>query len=109
MPAQQGVGRGDRGDVPQGRTAHSIRARGEASAIFVGQTQPTPAELAPQRPVLFDQVSDRPRSRRSNQPVSTSNTIWSAEASITSRSSYHWQDFEPSQVVGQVVEQYAIV
>jgi len=46
-------------DVPQGRTAHSIRARGEASAIVVGHTQPTPAELAAQEPVLFDWVRDR--------------------------------------------------
>ena len=59
MPAEHGVGRGDRCDVPQGGTAHSLRARGEASPIVVGHTQPTPAQLAPQQPVFFDQVGDR--------------------------------------------------
>src|SRR6185436_18344629 len=39
MPAQPGVGRRDRGDLAQGRTAHPVRARGQPLAIIVGETQ----------------------------------------------------------------------
>jgi len=44
-----------------------------------------PAELPPEQMVLCDQTRKCRRSRRSNQPVSTINTIWSAEESITGR------------------------
>src|SRR5262245_20137700 len=39
MPAQQCVRRRDRGDLPQGRTAHPVRPRSQSSAIVVGETQ----------------------------------------------------------------------
>jgi CheY-like chemotaxis protein len=58
MPPQQGVRRRDRGDLPQGCTADSVRSRRQPTAIFVRQTQPTSTELTPQKPVLFDQVRD---------------------------------------------------
>ena len=54
MPPQQGVWCRDRGDLPQGRTADSVRSGRQAAAIVVGETQPTPTELTPQEPVLFD-------------------------------------------------------
>jgi hypothetical protein len=59
MPAQQRVGRRDRGDLAQGRPAHSVRPRRQPSAIVVGETQSPGPKLAPQEPVLFDQVRDR--------------------------------------------------
>ena len=59
MPAQQRVGRRDRGDLPQGRTAHPVRPRSQPSAIVVGETQSPGPKLAPQEPVLFNQVRDR--------------------------------------------------
>ena len=58
MPPQQGVRRRDRGDLPQGRTADSVRSGGQPTAIFVRETQPTSTKLTPQEPVLFDQVRD---------------------------------------------------
>ena len=58
MPPQQGVRRRDRGDLPQGRTADSVRSGGQPTAIVVRETQPTSAKLTPQEPVLFDQVRD---------------------------------------------------
>ena len=54
MPPEQGVWRRDRGDLPQGRTANSIRSGGEPTAIIVGETQPTSTKLPPQEPVLFE-------------------------------------------------------
>ena len=58
MPQQQGVRRGERGDLPQGRTADSGRSPRQPTAIVVRETQPTPTKLTPQEPVLFDQVRD---------------------------------------------------
>jgi hypothetical protein len=60
MPSQQPVGRRDGRDLPQGRAAHPVCPRRQPSAIVVGQTQPTPAKLATQEPVFFDEVGDRP-------------------------------------------------
>jgi hypothetical protein len=40
--------------------AHPVCPRRQPSAIVVGQTQPTPAKLATQEPVFFDEVDDRP-------------------------------------------------
>jgi hypothetical protein len=60
MPSQQRVGRRDGRDLPQGRAAHPVCPRRQPSAIVVGQTQPTPAKLATQEPVFFDEVGDRP-------------------------------------------------
>ena len=85
MPPQQGVGRRDGGDLPQGPTAQPVRPRCEPTAIIVGETQSPGPKLAPQESVLFDQVSDR-LPLPAVQPTSTNNTIWSAEGSITRRS-----------------------
>ena len=94
MPPEQRVRRRDRGDLPQGRTANSVRSAGQPAAIVVRETQPTSTKLTPQEPVFFDQVRERlSRSRRSSQPVSTISTICSAAGSITSRSLYHgWRE-----------------
>jgi hypothetical protein len=59
MPAQQGIGRRDGGDLPQGPRAQPVRPRSQSTAIIVGETQPLGPELAPQESVLFDQVGDR--------------------------------------------------
>ena len=59
MPPQQRVGRRDRGDVPQGRTADSVRSCGQPTAIVVRETQPMPTKLTPQEPVFVDQARDR--------------------------------------------------
>ena len=58
MPTQQGIRRRDRRDLPQGRTADSVRSRRQPTAIVVRETQPTSTKLTPQEPVLFDQVRD---------------------------------------------------
>ncbi len=59
MPAQQRVRRRDRGDLAQSRTPTRPRSR-QPAAIIVGETQPPDPKLAPQEPVLLDQVGDRP-------------------------------------------------
>ena len=46
MPPQQSVRRHDRGDLLQGCRAHPVRVRRQATAIVVGETQPTSAKLA---------------------------------------------------------------
>jgi hypothetical protein len=48
----------DRGDLPQRRTAQSVRPRSQSSAIVVGETQSPGPKLALQAPVLFNQVRD---------------------------------------------------
>ena len=58
MPPQQGVWRRDRGDLHQGGTADSVRSGSQPTAIVVRETQPTSIQLAPQEPVLLDQVRD---------------------------------------------------
>ena len=50
--------RRDRGDLPQGRTAESVRSSGQPTAIVVRGTQLTSTKLTPQHPVLVDQVRD---------------------------------------------------
>jgi hypothetical protein len=59
MPAQQGIRRRDRGDLPQGRTADPVSSGGQSSAIVISQTQSPVSELSTQEPVFFDQVADR--------------------------------------------------
>ena len=59
MPPQQRIGRRDRRDLPQGRTAHAVRPRSQPSTIVVGETRSAGPKLTPQEPVLFDQVRDR--------------------------------------------------
>jgi len=59
MPPQQRVGRRDRGNLPQGRTAESVRSRRKSTAIVVREPQPTCTKLTPQESVFFDQVRDR--------------------------------------------------
>jgi hypothetical protein len=56
MPPEQGIRRRDRGDLPQNRTAESVRAGGQPAAIVVRETQPPSTKLTAQQPVLFDQV-----------------------------------------------------
>jgi hypothetical protein len=58
MPPQQGVRRRDRGDLPQGRTADSVRTRRQPAAIIIGQAHAPDAQLAAEAPVFFDQVGD---------------------------------------------------
>ena len=58
MPAQQGVRRRDRGDLPQDRTADSVCSGGQPPAIVVRETQSTSAKLTAQEPVLFHEVGD---------------------------------------------------
>jgi hypothetical protein len=58
MPPQQSVRRHDRGYLLQGGTADPVCARSQATAIVVGETQPTSAKLAPQKPVFLDEVGD---------------------------------------------------
>jgi hypothetical protein len=59
LPAQQRVGRRDRGDFPQNRTAHPVRPRSQPSAIVVGEMQSPGPKLAPQEPILFNQIRHR--------------------------------------------------
>ena len=58
MPPQQRVGRRDRDNIPQGRTAESVRSRRKSTAIVVREPQPTSTKLTPQESVFFDQVRD---------------------------------------------------
>ena len=99
MPTQQRVWRRDRGDLAQGPTAHPVRPCRQPSAIVVGETQSPGPQLAPQEPVLFDQVRDHLPFRRASQSVTTVSSRWKAEASITGRSLYHvtgWKTSETS-------------
>jgi hypothetical protein len=91
MPAQQGVGRRDGGELSQRCTAHPVCSSQPPSAIVVSQAQPPGPKLAPQKPVFFDQYATASRSRRFSQPVSTPSNSCSAAGSITSRSLYHGQ------------------
>jgi hypothetical protein len=47
MPSRQGIGRCKRGDLPQGRSADSVRAGRQPAAVVVRETQPTATELTP--------------------------------------------------------------
>ena len=59
MPAQQGVRRGDRGDLAQCGPAHSVGSGSEAPTVRIREPESTPAELSTQELVLFDKVRDR--------------------------------------------------
>jgi hypothetical protein len=59
MPPEQRIGRRDRRDLLQGRTAHTVRPCSQPSTIVVGETRSARPKLTPQEPVLFDQVRDR--------------------------------------------------
>jgi hypothetical protein len=45
VPPEQAVGRRDAGDLPQARTADSVRARRQSAATSIGETQPPSIEL----------------------------------------------------------------
>jgi hypothetical protein len=93
MPPEQRVGRRDRGNLAQGRTADSVRSRRESMAIVVHEPQPTSTNLMPQEPVLFDQVRDGVPLPASSHAVNTIRTICTAAGSITSRTLYHgWRE-----------------
>jgi hypothetical protein len=64
-------------------------SRGEPAAIVIREPQPPFTELAPQNPILFDQVRDARRALRSSHPLSAITAICSVARSITSRTSYH--------------------
>src|SRR5688572_28958836 len=49
MPPQQCVGRDDRGDLAQGRTAHAMCQAGQAPPVVIGKPQAPSAELPPQQ------------------------------------------------------------
>jgi hypothetical protein len=59
MRVQERLRRRDTGDRPQASTAHPVRPRSQSAAIVVGETQSTAPKLAPQEPILFNQVRDR--------------------------------------------------
>ena len=59
MPAEQRVGRDDRGDLAQRLTAQPERPHGEPPPVVIGQTQTPPTQLPAQEAVLFDQVGER--------------------------------------------------
>src|SRR5262245_52273096 len=50
VPPKQSVRRRNRGDLPQDRTADSVRSDSQPTAILVRETQPTPTKLTPQQP-----------------------------------------------------------
>src|SRR5262249_42297131 len=58
MPAEQGVRRRNRGDLPERRPADSVRSRGQPTTVIVRETETTSTKLTPQEPVLFNQVRD---------------------------------------------------
>ncbi len=103
MPPQERVRRRDGGDLAHGRAADPVCPGRQPAAIVIRQAHSSVPELPTQIPVLFDEVGDRLRSRRSSHRVSTHSTIWSAAGSITRRSLYHRQDVEPPQDVGRLV------
>jgi len=59
MPPEQRIGRRDRRDRLQGRTAQTVRPYSQPSTIHVGETRSAGPKLTPQETVLFDQVRDR--------------------------------------------------
>jgi hypothetical protein len=105
MPPEQGVWGRDRGNLPQGRTAHAVRSRSQSSAIVVGEARSPGPKLAPQESVLFEQIRDRLTRRWSNQPVSAHSTMCNAAGSITRPSLYHG---EAEEDVGRVAEHYGL-
>jgi hypothetical protein len=59
MPAEQRVGRDDRGDLAQGVTAQAVRPRSQSPPIVIGEAQAPPTQLPAQEAVLLKQVGDR--------------------------------------------------
>ena len=59
MPAEQRVGRDDRGDLAQRLTAQPVRPRGEPPPVVIGEAQAPPTQLPAQEAVFFDQIGDR--------------------------------------------------
>jgi hypothetical protein len=109
VPPEQRVGRGDRGDLPQGRTADSVRSRGQPPAIVIDEPQPT---LLPsgRRRRRFSSITGATacRCRRSSHPVSAISTIRTAAESITSRTFYHgWRERCPPTCGSTGMEQAA--
>ena len=49
----------NRGDFLQNRSAHPVRPRSQPSAIVVGEMLSPGPKLAPQEPVLFNQIRHR--------------------------------------------------
>jgi hypothetical protein len=102
MPPQQGGWRRDRGDLPQRRTADSVRSRGEPTAIIVRETEPTFTKLTPQEPVLFNQVRDDLALPPLQPAGQYTQHRCSAAKSITRRSLYHGS----AKDVARLVEHY---
>jgi hypothetical protein len=73
----------------KGRTAQPVCSRGQASAIVIGQAQPPGPKLAPQEPVLFDQVRDRLPLPAIQPAGEHAQHHLQRRRSITSRSLYH--------------------
>ena len=55
MPAENRIGRDDRGDVTQAATAQPMPVDGQPPALVIGQAKPT-AHVPAQDAVLFNQV-----------------------------------------------------
>src|SRR5262249_28322292 len=58
VPAQDRVGGHDRRHPSQDPPTESLAFGGEASALVIGQAEAAARQLAPENPVLFDQVLD---------------------------------------------------
>ncbi len=58
VPAQEGIGRSNRGDIFQALVTERVGERREAPAFGVGQAQPATPELGFKDTILFLQVGD---------------------------------------------------
>jgi hypothetical protein len=70
MPAQEGIGCDDRGDLTQSGATQPMGPRGQAPSVDVRELEPTPAELAPEESVF--PRSDRRSPRAPGVPGSRS-------------------------------------
>jgi hypothetical protein len=102
MPPKQRIWRHDRGDLTQRPTAHPDGSHREAPSVVIGQMQAPPTQTS-QEAVLFDQIGERLPLSAPSQPVRTVNSIWRADASITSARLYHSRSYRcPPQFGGLV-------
>jgi hypothetical protein len=59
VPSQQRVQRDDRREGTQRGAAEPVGAHGESPSVIVSKAQPPSTELAPEKPILFDQIGER--------------------------------------------------
>jgi len=66
-----------------------VGAYGESPPVVIGEPQTPATDLPPEEAILFDQIRECSRSRRSSQPIIVRSNNRRTDSSITSGSLYH--------------------